>query len=176
MKSPCQRSLMNLAVAGACAMFAMPGHAQQTPNEPQTPVSATIAGEAKPADAAATPAAPITPVAPEPVAATPENTVVVSGSRIAARGFNQPTPTTSLTSADLDKAAKPNIFETLTELPALQGSTGRTVNTFSTSSGLQGLSSLSLRGLGTNRTLTLLDGQRVVGANVTGVTLSLIHI
>ncbi|USX18205.1 TonB-dependent receptor [Oxalobacteraceae bacterium OTU3REALA1] len=170
MKSPCQRSLMNLAVAGACAMFAMPGHAQQTPNEPQTPVSANTAGDAKPADAAPTPAAPITPAAPEPVAATPENTVVVSGSRIAARGFNQPTPTTSLTSADLDKAAKPNIFETLTELPALQGSTGRTVNTFSTSSGLQGLSSLSLRGLGTNRTLTLLDGQRVVGANVTGVT------
>ena len=123
MKSPCQRSLMNLAVAGACAMFAVPGHAQQTPNEPQTPVSATTAGDPKPADAAPTPAAPITPAAPEPVAATPENTVVVSGSRIAARGFNQPTPTTSLTSADLDKAAKPNIFETLTELPALQGST-----------------------------------------------------
>src|SRR5207237_10229202 len=66
--------------------------------------------------------------------------------------------------------AKPNLFETLTELPALQGSTGRTTNTFSTSSGIQGLSSLSLRGLGTIRTLTLLDGQRVVGANVTGVT------
>ena len=41
--------------------------------------------------------------------------------------------------------------------------------TFSTSSGQQGLSSFSLRGLGTIRTLTLLDGQRVVGANVTGV-------
>ncbi len=34
---------------------------------------------------------------------------------------------------------------------------------------MQGLSSFSLRGLGTIRTLTLLDGQRVVGANVTGV-------
>ncbi len=31
------------------------------------------------------------------------------------------------------------------------------------------MSSFSLRGLGTIRTLTLLDGQRVVGANVTGV-------
>jgi outer membrane cobalamin receptor len=91
-------------------------------------------------------------------------------SRIAARGFTQPTPTTSLSSADLEKAAKPNLFNTLTELPALQGSTGRTTNTYSTSSGIQGLSSLSLRGLGTLRTLTLLDGQRVVGANVTGVT------
>jgi iron complex outermembrane receptor protein len=34
---------------------------------------------------------------------------------------------------------------------------------------LQGLSSFSLRGLQPIRTLTLLDGQRVVGANVTGV-------
>lgn len=41
--------------------------------------------------------------------------------------------------------------------------------TYSTSSGVQGLSSFSLRGLGAIRTLTLLDGQRVVGANVTGV-------
>jgi outer membrane cobalamin receptor len=96
--------------------------------------------------------------------------VRISVSRIAARGFTQPTPTTSLSSADLEKAAKPNLFNTLTELPALQGSTGRTTNTYSTSSGIQGLSSLSLRGLGTLRTLTLLDGQRVVGANVTGVT------
>jgi iron complex outermembrane receptor protein len=35
---------------------------------------------------------------------------------------------------------------------------------------VQGLSSLSLRGLSPIRTLTLLDGQRVVPANVTGVT------
>jgi outer membrane receptor protein involved in Fe transport len=141
---------MNLAVAGACAVLAMPGHAQQVQPDPAAPN----------ADAAAA----------APVAATAENTVVVSGSRIASRGFNQPTPTTSLTAADLEKAAKPNLFDTLIELPALQGSTGRTTNTFSTSSGIQGLSSLSLRGLGTLRTLTLLDGQRVVGANVTGVT------
>ncbi len=51
----------------------------------------------------------------------------------------------------------------------MQGSTGATTGTFSTSSGQQGLSSFSLRGLGTIRTLTLLDGQRVVPANVTGV-------
>src|SRR5919202_173421 len=53
--------------------------------------------------------------------------------------------------------------------PSLQGSANTSVNVNSTSSGLQGLSSFSLRGLGTIRTLTLLDGQRVVGANVTGV-------
>ena len=105
-----------------------------------------------------------------PVPKTVDNVVTVTGSRIAARGFNQPTPTTTLTSDDIEKSAEPNIFNTIAQLPALQGSTGSQVLTYSTSSGQQGLSAFSLRGLGAFRTLTLLDGQRVVPANVTGVT------
>ncbi|OON63184.1 TonB-dependent receptor [Massilia sp. KIM] len=172
-----QRKLINLAVASACGVLAMSAHAQEAqasaPAAEGAQASAPAAEGAQAADQAATASTTVTPLA-APTAAPanqgPVNTVVVSGSRIATRGFTQPTPTTSLSSADLEKAAKPNLFNTLTELPALQGSTGRTTNTFSTSSGIQGLSSLSLRGLGTLRTLTLLDGQRVVGANVTGVT------
>nr|WP_314543123.1 TonB-dependent receptor [uncultured Massilia sp.] len=160
MHTPYQRTLINLAVAGACGMLAMSGHAQ----EAQPAAAAAAAADPEPA------AQPTPPQAPATVGAGGVSTVVVSGSRIATRGFSQPTPTTTLSTADIEKAAKPNLFDTLTELPALQGSTGRTTNTFSTSSGIQGLSSLSLRGLGTIRTLTLLDGQRVVGANVTGVT------
>ena len=158
-----RHTLIHLAVAGACAVLSLPGQAQE----------ATVAAPSDPAGADQP--APVTTAA-APTAATTAtdtggvSTVLVSGSRIAARGFSQPTPTTTLTADDLAKAAKPNLFETLIELPALQGSTGRTTFTYSTSSGVQGLSSLSLRGLGTIRTLTLLDGQRVVGANVTGVT------
>ena len=96
--------------------------------------------------------------------------VVVTGSRINSRGFTQPTPTTTVTSEDLEKASQPNVFQAITQMPALQGSTGRTVGANGTSSGQQGLSSLSLRGLGATRTLTLLDGQRVTPANVNGVT------
>lgn len=96
-------------------------------------------------------------------------TVVVSGTRIQATGFSAPTPTTIIGTEQIERSAQPNIFNTIAQLPSLQGSSGTTVNTFSTSSGQQGLSSFSLRGLGTIRTLTLLDGQRVVGANVTGV-------
>jgi iron complex outermembrane receptor protein len=143
MRTPLQRTLIHLAVASACGALAI-AHAQEA--EPAAPATAA------------------TPVS------TDTAVVRISGSRIAARGFTQPTPTTTLNAADLEKAAKPNLFNTLVELPALQGSTGRTTSTNSTSSGIQGLSSLSLRGLGTIRTLTLLDGQRVVGANVTGVT------
>ncbi|MDF0489582.1 TonB-dependent receptor [Sphingomonas sp. H39-1-10] len=95
--------------------------------------------------------------------------IVVTGSRIATRGFTAPTPTTVISAQDIAQNAQPNIFNTIAQLPSLQGSTGTQVNTFSTSSGQQGLSSFSLRGVGAIRTLTLLDGQRVVGANVTGV-------
>src|SRR3569833_2892891 len=95
--------------------------------------------------------------------------VVVTGSRITSAGFTQPTPTTVLSSADIEKVAEPNLFDAIAQLPALQGSTGRTTFSNSTSSGMQGVSSFSLRNLGTIRTLTLLDGQRVTPANVTGV-------
>ena len=164
MRTPLQRTLINLAVASACCML---GSAYAQDNQAaQADAQETAAQPAQVPDAA-----PATGTAAPAPAVTGDTSVVrISGSRIAARGFTQPIPTTSLSSADLEKAAKPNLFNTLTELPALQGSTGRTTNTFSTSSGIQGLSSLSLRGLGTLRTLTLLDGQRVVGANVTGVT------
>lgn len=95
--------------------------------------------------------------------------IVVTGSRIAVSGFTAPTPTTVLGDEQIAANAQPNVFTTIAQLPSLQGSSGTQVNTFSTSSGQQGLSSFSLRGLGTIRTLTLLDSQRVVGANVTGV-------
>jgi outer membrane receptor protein involved in Fe transport len=95
-------------------------------------------------------------------------TIVVTGTRITS-SFAAPTPISVLTAEDLQKSAEPNIFNSIRLLPALLGSTGVTVNTFSTSSGQQGLSSFALRGLNPIRTLTLLDGQRVVPANVTGV-------
>jgi len=98
-----------------------------------------------------------------------DTTVVVTGTRITSNGFSAPTPTTTVTADDLQKSAQPNIFSAITKLPSLLGSTGVTTGTNSTSSGLQGLSSFALHGLTTIRTLTLLDGQRVVGANVTGV-------
>src|SRR5688500_9137350 len=95
--------------------------------------------------------------------------IMVTGTRIMTDGYNAPTPTSVISADAVVANAQPNIFTTVAQLPSLQGSTGTATNTFSTSSGQQGLSSFSLRGLTPIRTLTLLDGQRVVGANVTGV-------
>jgi len=147
------RALLSVSVI-AVAGLAAPAFAQTAPEAAPTTLPSN-------ADAQATPA---------PASAAPENAdVVITGSRITSSGFNAPTPTQVLGAADLARNAEPNVFTTITQLPSLQGSTGATTGTFSTSSGQQGLSSFSLRGLGTIRTLTLLDGQRVVPANVTGV-------
>ncbi|MGF7153646.1 TonB-dependent receptor plug domain-containing protein [Novosphingobium gossypii] len=131
-------------------------------------VAATLgaAGTAQAQDAEA-PTPP--PAAAQETAPASAAEIVVTGSRITTSGFNAPTPTTVIGEAQIQANAQPNIFTTIAQLPSLQGSTGASTGTFSTSSGQQGLSSFSLRGLQPIRTLTLLDGQRVVGANVTGV-------
>lgn len=126
-------------------------------------VLVALSGTAQAQDAATSP--PLEATAEAPSAAE----IVVTGSRITTSGFNAPTPTTVIGEAQINANAQPNIFTTIAQLPSLQGSTGASTGTFSTSSGQQGLSSFSLRGLQPIRTLTLLDGQRVVGANVTGV-------
>ena len=132
-------------------------------------VAAALA--ASPASAQTEPADPQAAPAAQPAAdqGDEQGEVVVTGTRIRTSGFTAPTPTTVIGEEQIANNAQPNIFNTIAQLPSLQGSTGAATGTFSTSSGQQGLSSFSLRGLGTIRTLTLLDGQRVVGANVTGV-------
>jgi iron complex outermembrane receptor protein len=74
MRTPLQRTLINLAVASACGMLGA-AHAQQT--EPAQQPAADTQGASQPAQA------------PEAAPAVPEaNVVRISGSRIAARGFS----------------------------------------------------------------------------------------
>lgn len=133
-------------VALAAALAVTPAAAQTAPPESQDVVSAD-----------------------EESADKQDGGIVVTGTRIMSSGFTAPTPTTMIGTEEIERNASPNLFNTVILLPSLQGSTGAATGTFSTSSGQQGLSSFSLRGLQPIRTLTLLDGQRVVAANVTGV-------
>ena len=153
-----RRTALTTSVAVCALLAAAPAWSQVGPATPPAPAPRTIDPDAsltQQADAAQTPEA--------------GRDIVVTGSRIRSSGFSAPTPTQTLGAAEIAKNAEPNVFTTIAQLPSLQGSSGVTTGTNSTSSGMQGLSSFSLRGLGTIRTLTLLDGQRVVGANVTGV-------
>lgn len=103
--------------------------------------------------------------------AEPDLTVVtVTATRITRDGYSAPTPLTVFGEEDLERAGQINAFTAANQLPSLAGS--NSTSTFGTtqSTGTGGLSTLNLRGLGTNRTLTLLDNQRVVGALNIGVT------
>ncbi len=100
--------------------------------------------------------------------APPVEQVVVSSSRITSAGFNAPTPTTVLSADDIEKQAESNVFTTVTELPSLLGSTGTATGNHGTSGGTNGLSAFGIHGVGTTRALTLIDGQRVVPANIGG--------
>ena len=95
--------------------------------------------------------------------------VTVSSSRIMNTGMTAPTPTTVLSSNFIESQAKDNVFNMITQLPSMMGSTGVQSGVNGTSGGGNGLASFNMFGLGTIRTLTLLDGQRYIPANVTGV-------
>ena len=98
--------------------------------------------------------------------------ILVTGTRITNSTFSAPTPTTVVSIEQLQQTAQPNIYDSIAQLPSLAGSVGtaNSRNNGGTSFGNNGLSSLNLRGLGANRTLVLIDGQRVVASHVTGLT------
>jgi outer membrane receptor protein involved in Fe transport len=111
--------------------------------------------------------APVADDAPDTVA---DDTIVVTGSRIAASGYTAPTPVTVVSEEILLRDAKPTIGDSIRELPAV-GSSASPNNTSGAGNivaGVTGLDTVNLRNLGVTRTLVLFDGQRVVQSNVTG--------
>jgi iron complex outermembrane receptor protein len=90
--------------------------------------------------------------------------VVVSSTRITTGGFDAPTPTTVLGADEIMQAAQPSIENAIVELPVLSGSRTTTQGNIGVSGGGNGIQTLGLRNLGPNRTLVLLNGQRMVPA------------
>lgn len=99
--------------------------------------------------------------------------LVISGSRIERSGFTAPTPVTVLGVDDIQKRGAGNIADVMNEVPSFRPTETTTTNTFT--AGGAGRSSADLRGLGSVRTLTLVNGRRFVPSAVTGqVDLNLI--
>jgi iron complex outermembrane recepter protein len=95
--------------------------------------------------------------------------VTVTGSRIKqAVGMDTPTPVASLSATEIAAMAPGNLTEAMAQLPQFYG--GATAENFNTGGFFNspGGGSLDLRGIGSKRTLTLLDGRRVVPATVYG--------
>lgn len=95
--------------------------------------------------------------------------IVVTGSRIIREGYRTPTPLIVVGIEQIRQTATPNIVNYLNDLPALSGTQMTSNNHVGTTSGSAGSQNLNLRSLGTNRVLVLLDGQRTVGVNYSGV-------
>lgn len=86
--------------------------------------------------------------------------IIVTGSRISRPTLESPVPITTITSQDLTSTGTINIGDTLNQLPSLRA-------TFSQANserfiGTSGINTLDLRGLGTARTLVLVNGRRHV--------------
>lgn len=113
----------------------------------------------------AAPSAALAQTAPDPQEdATEIGEVVVTGSRIRRDATTSPTPLIQIGQEELLQSGEVNVVDFLADIPALSTSQ---VPEDTTGSNLNdgGLSLLSLRALGSVRTLTLVDGRRHVGSS-----------
>jgi len=93
--------------------------------------------------------------------AAPASDIVVTGTRVTRNGYDAPTPTTVIGSALIESKAPTTVIDALVTLPAFKNSSTATTAGVG-QAGTGGQSFVNLRGLGANRTLVLLDGQRFV--------------
>ena len=91
-------------------------------------------------------------------------TIVVTGSRIARADFDSPSPIVTVPQQAFTQTGAISIDQVLVAYPQFVPPAGATSNAPSN----DGQANVSLRGLGTNRTLVLLDGRRLMPADGNG--------
>jgi outer membrane receptor protein involved in Fe transport len=94
--------------------------------------------------------------------------IVVTGSRIARRDYTSDSPIVTVTGEMLQNTSEVGVDQTLSQMPqfvASQNQYSSATGTQSTPTSSPGISTVNLRGLGSNRTLVLLDGRRTQPAN-----------
>ncbi len=144
-----------LALLGAGVFAAAPAAAQTAPDGTTPPSSETQPSASQQAA-----------VATDKVAqADADDAIVVTGSRIARPDLEAPSPVTTVSSEQFDLTGTVTVESLLNELPQLIPGNTRTSN----NQGGEDFSTLDLRGLGPQRTLILVDGERVPASSTTGV-------
>jgi iron complex outermembrane receptor protein len=107
-----------------------------------------------------------TPGPPASSEQAPLQEVIVTGSRIARQDFTSLSPIVTVGSESIENRSEASLVNALQELPQFNvagnsGNLSLASNPFPSATGAApGASTLDLRGLGTNRTLVLLDGRR----------------
>ena len=88
--------------------------------------------------------------------------IVVTGSRIKrADNISSPTPMVTLGEDQIENTGSVNVYDILNELPQAGDALSRGNTNFTV--GSSGVQTVNLRGLGSGRTLTLVNGRRWVG-------------
>ncbi|MDH4048805.1 MAG: TonB-dependent receptor [Gammaproteobacteria bacterium] len=91
--------------------------------------------------------------------------ITVTGSRIIRKDYQSASPISTVDAALFEQTGAPTIETVLNTLPQFVPAITTTSNNPSNG----GQANVSLRGIGTNRTLVLMDGRRIVPSNATGV-------
>ncbi len=99
-----------------------------------------------------------------------EQDIIVTGSRIQNAGSQSPTPLTVLDASKMQQVAPSAVDDIIAQLPAFRSSSGPNQVQRNAGSISTGQSLTNLRGLGSQRTLLLIDGRRPVPTNPQGTT------
>lgn len=94
--------------------------------------------------------------------------IVVTGSRIARRDYASNSPLVSVTTEAIENTGQVTVEKALTQMPQFSGAMGQSTPGSSSTSLNGGQAYASLRGLGSKRTLLLLDGKRLQPSNPDG--------
>ncbi len=94
----------------------------------------------------------------------PADTIIVTGSRISRPDLSSTVPIAIISGDSFLKQGNSNIGDALNDLPQLRATRGQANSNLGV--GISGLNLLDLRGLGTARTLVLVDGRRHVGSDI----------
>ena len=161
-------SSFRLAVFAALAL-AGAAMAQTPPADPAQPAATPPGAEAAPVSPApaATPAGVPAPEEATTVRKTAGEDIIVTGSRVRRKDLSTAAPLTVISRQQLQSSATPTLGDFLQLLPEQGNATNTQVN-----NGGDGSTQISLRSLGAQRTLILLDGRRMVpyaGATVVDI-------
>jgi len=154
-----RETLLASTVIAGLGVFASPAYAQQSdPSAPAPGAGATDPG--------------ITPLETQVGPENAEGDIVVTGTLIRNPNLTSSIPVTTISDAEIIKRAPNNAEEILRSLPGVVPGIGAQVN-----NGSNGTNTVDLRGLGSQRNLVLLDGNRIVPSLANGaVDLNLIPI
>jgi len=153
-----------LSTVSLAAIIASPAAAQQTKADKSPPQTLTTEQEVKSGQDAQQ------NTNPTPGTSSSGEAITVTGSRIRRPNLESPLPVTSVGGEEFFQTGNVSVGDKLAELPSISSTFTQANSTRFL--GTSGLNLLDLRGLGTARTLVLVNGRRHVGGDVlsTGVS------